>query len=133
MQLSQEDVEQSSSSQSSLGSTLFSLSLWRVGADSGGGWRERVTKCMCTDCVRAARAAVDRSKGEDQPEADGHQVAQPRLCCQPVREDKTWIQQRVSHQLSHTDDGGKQSWQFYFVCVSLFCFLIQICYKKKII
>lgn len=38
-----------------------------VGADSGWwgvmGWE---TKCMCTDCVSAAAATVDRSKGEKQ-------------------------------------------------------------------
>lgn len=50
-----------------------------VGADSeGGGWR--VTKCMCTDCVSAAAATVDRSKGEEPRGADGHQVAASPLC-----------------------------------------------------
>lgn len=51
-----EDVRESFSSQLSLGFVLGPQE--RVGADSGGGRRERVTKCMFTTCVSAAAAQL---------------------------------------------------------------------------
>lgn len=54
--LLEEDVRESFSSQLSLGFVLGPQE--RVGADSGGGRRERVTKCMCTTCVSAAAAQL---------------------------------------------------------------------------
>lgn len=80
-----------------------------VGADSGR-WGDGVdggvgAKCMCTDCVSAAAATVDRSKGEERRGADGHQVTQPPLCCHQIIESNEhgWGQKmvlRVFHQLS---------------------------------